>query len=226
MLGSAAMVLSFDIEPAAAVEHDEWHTREHLPERLAIDGFLRGSRWRALEGLPRYLVVYEVAELAVLSSAAYQERLNNPTPWTRSLMKSYRDMRRGFCRLEASVGSGLGCATSLVRFAPAMGREEALRAWLTGRVLPQLAESPGFAGAYLLRAAATPAMTAEQEIRGRDHGLDWVLLAMSHRVEAMAKLDPGRFVEPGAAEPPITQAYGLQYAISREDLATSPAPLP
>src|SRR5437762_6304438 len=171
MLGSAAMVLSFDIEPAAAVEHDEWHTREHLPERLAIDGFLRGSRWRALEGLPRYLVVYEVAELAVLSSAAYQERLNNPTPWTRSLMKSYRDMRGGFCRLEASDGSGLGCATSLVRFAPAVGREQALRAWLTGRVLPQLGELPGLPGAYLLRAPVIPGAPAEDAIRSRRRGL-------------------------------------------------------
>jgi len=227
MLGSAAMVLSFDIEPAAVVEHDEWHTREHLPERLAIDGFLCGSRWRALEGLPRYLVVYEVAELAVLSSSAYQERLNNPTPWTQKMMKSYRDMRRGFCGVEASLGRGLGCATLLVRFAPAPGREADLRGWLTRRVLPDLAELPGFAGAHLLRAAATPAMTAEQQIRGSDQGLDWVLLVMSHRAQAltslaMTKLDPQPFVENGAARLPMTQAYGLQYALSRDDLATSP----
>ena len=220
LLGSAAMVLSFDIDPAAAEEHDDWHTREHLPERLSIPGFVRGSRWAALQGGPRYLVLYEVADIGVLRSAAYLERLNNPTPWTQKMMRSYRDMRRGFCRVEESLGRGLGCATLLVRFAPAPGGEPTLRGWLTRRALPNLARSTGFAAAHLLRAAATPAMTAEQEIRGRDRGLDWVLLAMSHREEAMAKLDAGEFVENGALDAPLVEAHRLQYTLSREDLAT------
>ena len=44
LLGSAAMLLSFDIAPEAIEEHDRWHTHEHLPERLSIPGFLRGTR--------------------------------------------------------------------------------------------------------------------------------------------------------------------------------------
>ena len=51
-LPSAAMLLSFDIAEEAQREHDDWHSHEHLPERLAIPGFLRGSRWRALAGAP------------------------------------------------------------------------------------------------------------------------------------------------------------------------------
>ena len=31
VLGSAAMLLSFDIEADAIAEHDRWHTHEHLP---------------------------------------------------------------------------------------------------------------------------------------------------------------------------------------------------
>ncbi len=44
LLGQAAMLLSFDIAAEAIAEHDDWHTHEHLPERLAIPGFLRGMR--------------------------------------------------------------------------------------------------------------------------------------------------------------------------------------
>ena len=62
------MVLSFDIAPEAIAEHDDWHTHEHLPERLSIPGFLRGSRWVATRGEPRYMVLYEVRELATLTS--------------------------------------------------------------------------------------------------------------------------------------------------------------
>ena len=35
----AAMLLSFDIAAEAQLEHDDWHSHEHLPERLAIPGF-------------------------------------------------------------------------------------------------------------------------------------------------------------------------------------------
>jgi hypothetical protein len=44
LMGTAAMVLSFGIAPVALVEHDDWHSHEHLPERLSIPGFKRGSR--------------------------------------------------------------------------------------------------------------------------------------------------------------------------------------
>jgi hypothetical protein len=44
LLGSAAMRLSFDIAPELAAEHDHWHLFEHLPERLSIPGFRRGTR--------------------------------------------------------------------------------------------------------------------------------------------------------------------------------------
>ena len=82
LIGKAAMILSFDIESAAINEHDNWHNHEHLPERLSVPGFRRGSRWVALSGSPRYFVMYEVDDLATLASPRYLERLNNPTPWT------------------------------------------------------------------------------------------------------------------------------------------------
>jgi hypothetical protein len=57
LLGQAAMLLTFDIVEEAIPEHDDWHTHEHLPERLSIPGFLRGTRWvsRRLPQVPRAL---------------------------------------------------------------------------------------------------------------------------------------------------------------------------
>ncbi|MDP3323840.1 MAG: hypothetical protein Q8S71_09885, partial [Hydrogenophaga sp.] len=81
LLGSAAMLLSFDIEADAIEEHDRWHTHEHLPVRLSIPGFRRGTRWGASEGEPRYMVLCEVDRLDTLASEAYLARLNNPMPW-------------------------------------------------------------------------------------------------------------------------------------------------
>lgn len=91
------MLLSFDIVKEAVTEHDDWHTHEHLPERLSIPGFLRGTRWTALQAPSSYFVLYEVDSLNVLASAAYLERLNHPSPWTQKMMPHYRGMTRGRC---------------------------------------------------------------------------------------------------------------------------------
>ena len=52
LLGTAAMLLSFDVAEEAIPEHDEWHAHEHLPERLSIPGFLRGTRWVSSNAKP------------------------------------------------------------------------------------------------------------------------------------------------------------------------------
>ena len=179
------MLLLFDIAPEAIAEHDDWHSREHLPERLAIPGFLRSTRWIATEGAPRYLIVYEVADLAVLTSDAYLARLNAPSRWTSALMPHYRGMRRGFCTVSASLGSGTGHLARLLRFAPIPGREASLRAAVVDTLLPRVPATPGGNGAHLLEGTATPPMTHEQRLRGADAGIGWALLATGFRDEAL-----------------------------------------
>ena len=135
LLGKAALVLSFDIAPEAIVEHDKWHSQEHFQERMSVPGFLRGSRWVALAGKPNYFVLYEVADIDTLASPAYLERLNNPSPWNARMMQHYRGMKRGFCRVTASFGLGLGQVGLLLRFSPRPEEETGLRQWLCGEVL-------------------------------------------------------------------------------------------
>jgi hypothetical protein len=216
LLGTAAMAMFFDVAPEAVAEHDDWHTHEHMPERLSIPGFLRGSRWTAVSAEQRYFVLYEVAEVAVLSSAAYLERLNHPTPWTAKMMPSYRDMRRGFCRVERSFGLGLGGDALSVRLSPQPGKETSLRAWLTEQVMPGLPSRPGLAGAHLLQAAAAPSMTREQEIRGKDAGVDWLLLVTGYSSDALKSLRDGELRSEhlkrhGAAQDPAAGIYRLGY---------------
>jgi len=188
LLGQAAMILSFDVAAEAIAEHDDWHSHEHLPERLAIAGFRRGSRWLALAGEPRYFVMYEVDELATLSSAPYLERLNHPSPWTSKMMTHYRGMRRGLCTVFASCGAGLGRVGLLLRFAPAAGSESSLRDWLVGELMPGLPALPGVCSAHLFASALSPAMTREQGIRGNDGAVDWVLLVTGYARESVARL--------------------------------------
>ena len=130
------MLLLFDIATEAVAEHDHWHTHEHMPERLSIPGFLRGSRWTAPGAAAHYCVLYEVAAVAVLDSAAYRERLDHPTPWTAAMMRNYSNMRRALCTVVASSGCGLGSTALVVRFAPDQGRQGDLDRWLADEILP------------------------------------------------------------------------------------------
>lgn len=218
LLGKAAMVLSFDIVAEAIAEHDDWHTHEHFPERLSIPGFLRGSRWIAQQGQPRYLVLYEVRDLAVLDSPAYLERLNRPTPWTTKMMASYRGMTRGLCAVTGSFGLGVGQSGLLCRFKAATGKAAALRTWLVGEALPRLPALAGLAGAHLFEAGLQAPITNEQRIRGRDAAVDWALLITGYdsgRIAALAaeELHPDQLERHGAGTV-AAGLYRMEYSLS------------
>ena len=188
LLGSAAMLLWYDIIPEQIVEHDEWHTRQHFPERVGIPGFIRAQRWVSSPPGARYFVVYEVRDIDVLSSAPYLERLNNPTPWTSRMMPNFRSMVRGFCKLESSHGSVLGTTGVTLRYSAAPGKEDRLGRWFHSDLVPDLTLRKGFTSAFMLRSDRAPEMTAEQRIRGRDASVDLVLLVTGYSPELMAGL--------------------------------------
>jgi hypothetical protein len=227
LLGKAAMLLSFDVVPEAIAEHDDWHTHEHLPERLSIPGFLRGSRWVARQGRPKYFVMYEVEALATLTSAAYLERLNNPTPWTAKMMTHYRGMTRGFCTVTGVFGAGLGQAGLLIHFKPAAGRDAELRNWLLSQELPDLPGKAGLASAHLFEAAVTPPATREQRIRGNDATVDWALLVTGYSPQSVAAaaesgLHEGTFLRHGAAAF-SSGLYRMEYSLLVPELSKSGA---
>lgn len=224
LLGKAAMLLSFDVVPDAIEEHDDWHTHEHLPERLSIPGFLRGSRWTALSGQSRYFVMYEVEELGTLTSAAYLERLNSPTPWTTKMMAHYRGMARGLCRVTGSFGLGVGHAGMVIRFRPGPGSKASLREWLVKKVLPGLPSQTGLGGSHLFEAALTPPSTNEQRIRGNDAAVHWTLLVTGYSAEKVALLAEKEFsadaLEKHGATERTAGIYRLEYSLTEREVSS------
>jgi hypothetical protein len=229
LLSGAAMVLYYDIAGDNA-DHDDWHTYEHMHERLSIPGFVRGTRWVAKAGAPRYMVIYEVAGTEVGTSPAYLARLNDPTPWTAAMMSRFRGMVRGFCSVVASAGYGLGNAAASVRFTPVKGSEATLTDRLAREVLPAMSSRRGMAGVHLLQPAPPPPMTKEQSMRGPDTPMTWLLLATAYDSEALSRaaaehLEPGALGRYGAAPQMDTGTYGLHYAVTAQEVArTAPNP--
>ena len=222
LLGSAAMLLSFDVDASAIDEHDRWHTHEHLPERMSIPGFLRGTRWTATTGGPRYMVLYEVDSLDTLSSEPYLARLNNPTPWTTKIMPHYIGMTRALCAVLGSFGVGQGGAAALLRFSADDDRITSLQRWLLDEALPAVPQMTGLGSAHLLKGAQAAAMTTEQRIRGADRGIDWALIVTGYDSRAVADCatnlgDDGGLRGRGALEPSCA-TYRWSYSLSRAEL--------
>ena len=166
------------MHPAAGDDFVAWHVREHIPERVGLPGFVRGRRYVAVEGHPKYFNFYETATAADLSSAAYQARLNAPTGWTKRVVANFTDTSRTVCDVAFSLGVGEGSfieAIVLETSAPA----ETFRAAIRTQVADAITAIPGIVGLHLLEghAAAGQGDTAEKKLRGvPDKTAAWILL--------------------------------------------------
>ncbi len=212
MLGKAAVAMWWDIAPETKSEFEDWHSHEHMPERLAIPGFLRGTRWIALSGEPSYFVMYELSSLATMTGGRYLERLNDPTPWSKKMMPQHRNMVRSQCRVS-----------------PSPRKSKSLSEWLIGDVMPALPGRKGLTAAHLLQALpmAEKPQTAEQKIRGGDAAADWVLLVGGYDADAIhafleGELAAERFTARGALPSVVEAVYSPAYSLVRRDLAIGP----
>jgi hypothetical protein len=108
LLGNAVVLIWNDVTHEGREGFYAWHDKEHIPERLSLDGFLRGRRYRGGDAAPEWLTVYEARDLDVLTGPAYLERLDNPTPLTRASVKDFRNTARSICSIEATEGESTG----------------------------------------------------------------------------------------------------------------------
>jgi hypothetical protein len=187
MLGTAALAMWWDMAPGTRAEFEHWHTHEHFPERLALPGFLRASRWADANGGDGFFVMYELESHASLSSPEYLSRLNAPTPWSRKLMPAHSNMVRSQCVVLESRGGVTAKHALTVRFSPA---DEAKDRVSLAQFIGHISSDPGIAGAHLLKTQAPNiAPTTEQQIRGNaDREADWVFVACGYDAQALAAL--------------------------------------
>jgi len=143
---TALLALWNDLAPGREAEYDTWHTREHVPERVAAPGFRSGRRYVApAHPAHRWFTLYEVADHACLDTPEYRDLLANPTPWSASMRPDFRHFLRVPCTPLGAAGFGIGGALAVLR----LPDEAALP------VLAELAQAEGIVRAVLARRAET-----------------------------------------------------------------------
>lgn len=167
-----------DCRPGREAEFDAWFQGEHLLERLAVPGFLFGRRHQAISGSSGYFNFYLVESTDILTSRPYLERLDNPTPMTKTVMSEiFINMNRTVCRRTARRGSFRGAYVVTLRFNTAAD-EGALKTTLDTLV----ADTTVASGEIWI--AVDPAgmpVSQEEKLRGGDKKIQGALMVETLR---------------------------------------------
>ena len=65
------LITWMDVDPAEEADFNLWYDREHLAERVAIEGFMEARRWQAVDAPTRYVCTYSTNSIATLSALAF-----------------------------------------------------------------------------------------------------------------------------------------------------------
>jgi hypothetical protein len=175
------LVIRSDIPVDVEADYLAWLSREHTHERLGIDGFLSARIFRCCRhDVRRYLIVYDLANPAVLDSHDYLQRLNAPTPWSARMMPHMGAFVRSGGAVLASAGAGSGTVLLAIMI-------EAGAFDMGSTAVLELAARPDIVAARLVQADAkrTSAPTLERTLRGGDGTFDGLLLIESLSIEGM-----------------------------------------
>jgi hypothetical protein len=126
--GTAFLPIWHDVDESMEDEFNVWHTKEHIPERVATPGIMVGRRYAdPAASKYRYFTLYEAASFDVFESDGYFATANARSEWTERVHPAFRNFRRAPCHLFMTRGQGAGggLATARICFPPQQ-QEEAM----------------------------------------------------------------------------------------------------
>jgi hypothetical protein len=218
MAGKGMLLTSMNIDAAHEAEFNRWYDREHLEERVAIEGFLEARRYVAHEGNPKYLSLYSTETFEVLDSPAYRTALANQTAWSKANIARFKDMIRAVAHITISRGTGRGAALGIVRLRPPSGGEDRLRAALQEQLDP--AGLDGIISMHLIESdpALSKPITDNPSAANPGAG-DWFVLIDATDVGAVPHA-AARLTNNAAFKPLLITSgvYRLMWDVAKSDL--------
>ena len=218
--GSAFVIMWHDIASESDAAYNLWHTREHMPERIALPGFLRARRGLN-RGLDRqiYFTLYELAGPESFLSPEYLRSLNYPTEWTQSVAPQFRNFLRMPCAVRASMGEGVGGAIATFRLTLDGRPEDEVVAALEP-ALDALMSLPSVSAAHIgaARSNYSGGNTRETEIRPQmaEPPFDVIVIVEGIGLAEVIADQPAmeRALAEAGAGPLIGQCYDMAYLLT------------
>jgi hypothetical protein len=222
LAGKAIAAIWNDITPEGRANFYEWHSREHMPERIGIPGFRRGRRYIGIDAQIEFFTLYEADSTDVLTGPDYKQRLNNPTDWSRRSVVEFRNNLRGICRTIHTAGHAEGGYLFTLRFDVDEQNRTQAESVLSGTILPALLEHSEITGTHLCVCDHELSGTNTDLQRQRKIGVpDWVVMiegstaagtkAAAASLTAQLERLQQPVVKPGA----IGELYQLEYSLAK-----------
>lgn len=223
LAGNAVVSIWHDIADEGRDEFYWWHLHEHMPERAAVNGIVRGRRYIAEEGTPEFFTLYEAEDMAALAGKDYLERLNNPTPWTLSTVKYFRNVARSIQQVRYSSGPGMGGYLLTLQFEA--DDAATISGVLQREVLEPAAAIKGITGVHLCQTDLSVSDTPTKERKQRDGGTDmpgWAILIEAARHNEISELRNGPLSDDSLKALGLTSGlnatfYRLEYVCAQSD---------
>lgn len=173
-------------------DFNEWYNREHMPERiLGLDGFVRGRRFVAYEGGPRYLALYDTHGVAAFRGEKYLALKRDYDAVSLRFVPNFKDTAKFAAEVTARSGVAEGGFVLALPVARAPGQAKGLRDWIAGALLPELLALPGVLSAfYAERNEDAVAMAKQDHLRTSDRILDGLLVIEATSNEALDAAAP------------------------------------
>jgi len=86
-----------------------------VEERIAIPGFVVGTRYVAANASRKYLGLYRTKGLDVFSTPEYRRAFEHQTPWSVANLGRMQDTVRRVCAIPSETGMGGGAWLALIR---------------------------------------------------------------------------------------------------------------
>lgn len=212
--GKGMLITSMNIDAQHEDEFNLWYDREHLAERVAIDGFIEARRWLAEDANPKYFATYSTQRFEDLSSPAYSKALANQTDWSKKNLARFKDMIRVVGRITESKGQGRGSSLGVVRMRPKdlteTDKKELRQALDPGDLL-------GIISMHLIESDPELSKSLTEPDKPNPGAADWFILVEGTSVSPVRELIQDRFKALGPAIVSIG-TYRLLWDLAKTDL--------
>jgi hypothetical protein len=219
LAGKGMLLTSMDIDASDEAEFNRWYDREHLEERVAIDGFLEARRYVAHQGSPKYLCLYSTATFDVLNSPTYRTVLANPTDWSKKTLARFKNMIRVIARITVSRGQGRGAALGIVRLRPVADARDQLRTALRDALDP--VKLDGIISMHLIESDPELSRPISDDPPVSDPGAgDWFVLIDGTHVNAISTAIAARIGNNAALKSVVisTGVYNLMWDLAKSEI--------
>jgi hypothetical protein len=131
--------------PVDLAEFTDWYDNEHVPARLALDGFGAVNRFRAADSLaPEWLATYDVKP-GTLDGAAYKSVVEGASEREKRIMSTATIDRRRYSLISDSGPTGQAPPVVMaVSMSVPEQTEPDMQAWYVEEHIPMLLEVPGW----------------------------------------------------------------------------------